>query len=96
MDSCAKFSNIFISTIFIVWGLYALSGAGVVRKFPLLKSAIYAIAIVCIIRGILPLQFWLRHPEKINDVAFYYGIGWLFTGLLYLFGFRMTRGRVSK
>ena len=79
----------FASALFVVLGLYALSGAGIIRKLPLLKYAVYAVAALCIIRGILPLQLWLRHPDKVNDVIFYTGIVWLVTGLLFLFGYRM-------
>ena len=83
----APIANIFVSAIFIVLGLYALSAAGVGRKLPLLKYVIFTVATLCIVRGILPLQFWLRYPDKVNDVAFYYGVGWFVTGLLYLFGY---------
>jgi hypothetical protein len=86
----APIGAVVVSVIFVFWGLYALSAAGVVRKLPFLKFAIYAISILCIIRGILPLQFWLRHPEKINDAAFYYGIAWLITGLLFWFGYKLA------
>jgi hypothetical protein len=89
----ATIVTIFVSAIFVVWGLYALSAAGIIRRLPLLKFAIYAISILCIIRGILPLQLWLRHPESINDAHFNYGIAWLITGLLFLFGYRMLDNR---
>ena len=92
----APTANIVVSTIFVIWGLYALSGAGLIRKLPFLKFVIYAIATLCMIRGILPLQFWLRNPEEISDTAFYYGIGWLITGLLFLFGYRMCSSRIKK
>jgi hypothetical protein len=59
-----------VSIIFVFLGLYAISGTGIIRKFPFLKVVIYAVAILCIIRGTLPIQLWLRHPEKVNDVAF--------------------------
>lgn len=85
----APIGTVFASALFVVLGLYALSGAGIIRKLPLLKYAVYAVATLCIIRGILPLQLWLRHPDKVNDIIFYTGIVWLVTGLLFLFGYRM-------
>jgi hypothetical protein len=84
----APVGTVFASALFVVLGLYALSGAGIIRKLPLLKYAVYAVAALCIIRGILPLQLWLRHPDKVNDIIFYTGIVWLVTGLLFLFGYR--------
>jgi uncharacterized membrane protein HdeD (DUF308 family) len=91
----ALIGTLFASTIFFVLGLYALSAAGFFRKLPLLKFTIYTIATLCIIRGILPLQLWLRHPEKVNDIVLYTGIVWLITGLLYLFGYRMRKNSAS-
>ena len=89
----APIGTIFVSAIFVVLGVYALSAAGVVRKLPLLKPVIYVVATLCIIRGILPLQLWLRHPEKVNDIVFYTGIVWLIAGLLYLVGYRLSQTR---
>jgi hypothetical protein len=89
----APVATVFVSVIFVIWGLYALSATGIIRRLPLLKFAIYAISILCIIRGILPLQLWLRHPENVNDAHFNYGLAWLITGLLFLFGYRMLNNR---
>jgi hypothetical protein len=101
----APIGTILASGIFVILGLYALAGTGltnkvtnnvmnkvfrkVIDKLPLVNYAIYTIATLCIIRGILPLQLWLRHPEKVSDVVLYVGIVWLVTGLLYLFGYRL-------
>lgn len=89
----APIGTIFASGIFIVTGLYALAGAGftgkLTDKLPLVHYAIYTIATLGIIRGILPLQLWLRHPDKVSDIVFYVGIAWLITGLLYLVGYRL-------
>ncbi|PKI12878.1 hypothetical protein [Colwellia sp. 12G3] len=89
----APIGTLLVSGIFVVLGLYALSAAGftgkLINKLPLVNYAIYTIATLCIIRGMLPLQLWLRQPEKVSDVVFYVGIVWLFTGLLYLFGYRL-------
>ncbi len=87
----APLGTIFISSIFVVLGLYALSGAQFIRKLPLLNIGLYTIASLCIIRGVLPLQLWLRHPEKVSDLVFYVGVVWLLTGFLYLFGYRNVK-----
>lgn len=89
----APIGTIFASAVFVILGLYALSGAGftgkLIDKLPLVNYAIYSITTLCIIRGLLPLQLWLRHPEKVNDTVLYVGIVWLITGLLYLVGYRI-------
>jgi len=97
----APIGTMFASGIFIVLGLYALAGAGftgkILDKLPLVNYAIYTIATLCIVRGILPLQFWLRHPNKVSDIVLYVGIVWLIAGLLYLFGYRMcSKQRLTK
>lgn len=87
----APFGNVLVSSIFILIGLYALSAAKIIRPLPVLSGVVYFISVLCIIRGILPLQLWLRHPEKVSDAVFWVGVGWLFTGLIFLAGYRIVR-----
>lgn len=42
-----------IATILAGWGLYALSGAGIVRRLPLMRTGLVAIAIVLLARASL-------------------------------------------
>ncbi len=53
-----------ITLIFTLWGLYGLSGAGVIRKLPLLKPALWTIAVIFCLRGLMliPLLFLLDSP----------------------------------
>lgn len=62
--------TLIISSILLIWSLYALSGAGVIRKLPLLRTGLCAIAAVYLLRGfafiplmtLIPgrsLTFWL-------------------------------------
>ena len=44
-----------IATILTVWGLYALSGAGIIFKLPLLKTGLVLITCVYLARGFLGL-----------------------------------------
>lgn len=87
----APIAAIFISSLFIVLGCYALSAAKIICKLPFLRFGIYTTAFVCTIRGILPLQLWYRYPDKVSDIILYIGLVWLLTGLLYFFGFRAIR-----
>lgn len=41
-----------IGAVLLIWALYALSGAGVVRRLPLLRTALCAIAAVYLLRGV--------------------------------------------
>jgi hypothetical protein len=84
----APAATVVASIIFAALGFYALSGAGLIRKLPFLTFGIYSISVVCVVRGLLPLQLWVRHPEKVNNAALLVGLLWLFTGLIYWIGYK--------
>ncbi|XQF93747.1 hypothetical protein ACOBV9_08810 [Pseudoalteromonas espejiana] len=44
-----------IAVIIALWGLYGLSGAGVILKLPLLKTALALITAIYLLRGIAGL-----------------------------------------
>lgn len=45
--------TLMIAVVLAIWGLYALSGAGVVRRLPLLKLALVVIAFIFCARGVV-------------------------------------------
>ncbi len=49
-----------IATVLAIWAAYAFSGAGVISRLPLLRTALVAISIVLLVRGLsVPLiQLW--------------------------------------
>lgn len=59
-DPFAPVSCLVISTILLVFAAYAFSGAGIVRRLPLLHNVLALIASVLILRGVLfiPLIVW--------------------------------------
>lgn len=70
----------------VIWSLYALSAAGVIRRFPLLRLALCLIAGIFLIRGISFVVLMPMFPE--NSVMFWLvssGIC-LFIGILYAVG----------
>lgn len=80
-----------IAAVLFVWGLYALSGAGVILKLPLLKSSLSIITFIYLARGVagLVLPFISNHSAiSQNSITFWIVsslICCLF-GLFYLFG----------
>lgn len=90
----APLGTLLIAAIFVVMRCYAFSAAYLMRRFPRLKLIVNIISFACIVRGILPIQLWLRHPEKVPDLVLYVGFVWLFVGLFYLLGARWT-GRIN-
>ena len=80
--------------LFTILGCYALSAAKLIPRLPFLQFGIYSIATVCIIRGLLGIQLWLRKSEIISESILYAGLVWSIVGMLYLFGYRtMQKGQ---
>ncbi|WP_462153016.1 hypothetical protein [Pseudoalteromonas xiamenensis] len=89
----APFATLVASAIFVVCGCYALSGAKIVRRLPLLNVGIYVIALVSILRGVLTLQLWARHPELVSLGVLTIGLIWFCCGLCYLVGYRAVNAQ---
>lgn len=53
-----------IAAVLFVWSLYAFSGAGLIRRLPLLKTALLLIGVIFLLRGLLavPLLFFADSP----------------------------------
>ena len=82
--------TLFISAVLLTWAAYALSGAGVIPRLPLLRIILCAITAVYVLRGLL---FFLLMPYfPGNSLAF-----WLWSagiclgiGLLHLVGLKQA------
>jgi hypothetical protein len=60
---------VLMAAVLSVWSLYALSGAGVVRKLPLLRPALCAITVVYLLRGIFFVPLMPYFPG--NSMTFW-------------------------
>lgn len=79
-----------IASVLSVWSLYALSGAGVIRRLPLVRAVLVAVAGVYLVRGFAFLPMLAYFPGR--SMAF-----WLWSsgiclaiGLLHLVGLRQA------
>lgn len=54
-DAYPTVVTLIIASILTIWGLYALSGAGVILKLPLLKPCLLLITFIYFFRGIVGL-----------------------------------------
>ena len=62
-----------LGAIVAVFGLYALSGAGKIRRLPLLRTGLITIAGIYLLRGLLIIPqtlFVVKHPELIRFLIF--------------------------
>ncbi len=97
-DPYPTYLTLFIAAVLSLWGLFALSGAGVIRKLPFTRLALYLITAVYTLRGLYGLGIaalmgaeMIEHPYLSS-----LGIGfWLFSssiclgiGLVHITGLR--------
>lgn len=61
--------TLFLVVVFAVWGFYGLSGAGVIRRLPLLKIALILIGAVYTLRGVAVFQQLLQILASSAEVA---------------------------
>lgn len=80
----APVAAILIATLMFTCTLYAFSGAGIIRKIPLLKSALITIAVICLTRALVTIPYLVKSKLDIwNLVA---SSGWFFVGVCFLLG----------
>ena len=60
----------FITGILFIWSLYALSGAGVIRRLPLLRVALCAITAIYLVRSVAFIPLMPHFPE--NSTSFWF------------------------
>lgn len=86
-----------IAAVLVGWGLYAWSGAGVIRRLPLARVVLSGVTAVYLLRGVafVPLQAYFPG----NSVGFWYTSSAICFGIgtLHLLGLhqawpRLTRG----
>jgi len=63
-----------IVTILTLWALYAFSGAGLIRRLPLLRPGLALIAAVLILRGILFIPVLLWRPGVLGAICSCHGV----------------------
>lgn len=83
-----------ISAVLAAWGAYALSGAGVLPRLPLLRLALCAIAAVYILRGLafVPMQIWM--PGRSTSFWLWSSSICLTIGLIHIVGLRQVWSRL--
>ena len=92
----APVGTTFISLLFLLCAIYALSAANIIIKLPLLKTAIYSISILCILRGLATIPLSLTYPEMVSSFSIIAGALWLISGVLFFLGFRFRQTLVKS
>ena len=87
----APVGTIFISFLFLLCAIYALSAANLIIKLPLLKTAMYSISILCIFRGLATIPLSLTYQEMVSGFSIIEGATWFVSGVLFFLGFRFRQ-----
>lgn len=91
--------TLFLVAIFAIWGFYALSGAGVIRRLPFLKIALILIGAVYTLRGVAVFQQSFQLATGSAEVAprqVVFSLVSLVIGLAYLVGTIMNWRSLRK
>lgn len=81
--------TLFLAAIFTLWGLYAFSGAGLIRHLPLLRLGLVVIAGIYALRGVgvIPQVVWMvESPQSVAPHEIVFSLTSLFVGIAYLVG----------
>jgi hypothetical protein len=88
----APVGGLTITALMWLCSTYAFSGAGFLRPVPLLRTGLFSIALVCLLRGILLLPIvLLLNPESIARIGTFEIVAsliWAVIGLFFALGLR--------
>lgn len=85
-----------IGMVLAVWAAYAFSGAGVVRRLPLVRTALVLITGIYLLRGLLLVPMMLRRPELLDAFAVWSSVIVLIYGAVYAIGTWRAWPRLSS
>jgi hypothetical protein len=86
-SSVTTIASVAIALVFAVWAIYAFSGAGLIGRLPLLRTALIAIGVIYVLRALfLPTEIRMVLAEGYPFRFVVFSSISLVTGLLYLIG----------
>ena len=75
-----------IATVLFLWGIYAFSGAGLIRKLPFLNLALILISMIYLLRGIAVVPAYFIQPNIVDSFLVWSSLVCLIYGALYSIG----------
>jgi hypothetical protein len=78
-----------IALVFAVWALYGFSGAGLIRRLPLLEAGLLTIGVIYFVRGLLVIpeaMVLLQSGRSLLHKVVVFSLVSLACGILYLAG----------
>lgn len=92
----APAGSLVITALMWLCSVYAFSGAGWIARLPLLRTGLFAIALVCIARGVVLVPLVLMRPKLLAHIGTFEIVAaliWLAIGIAYAMGLRGMRAR---
>jgi hypothetical protein len=77
-----------IAIVLGIWAIYALSGAGTIRKLPLLRTALCSITVIYLLRGLAAIPLAIIQPEQATPFLWWSSAICLVFGIIHLKGIR--------
>lgn len=75
-----------IAAILGIWAAYAFSGAGLIRRMPLLRTALVLISAIYLVRGLALLPMLVFRPQLVTAFALWSSLIVLAYGAAYALG----------
>jgi hypothetical protein len=85
-----------IALVLLVWALYAFSGAGVIRRLPMLTSGLVVISVIYLFRGLILFPALIVNPEIVDGFLVWSSLICLVYGLAYAAGTRQVWSKLSS
>lgn len=81
----APISTVIVASLMVACTIFAFSAAGLIRKVPLLKSALITIATLCILRGLIAIPTFAT-PTGLDIWQIVASAVWFYVGICFLAG----------
>jgi hypothetical protein len=75
-----------IAAVLAIWAAYAFAGAGLIRRLPLMRTALVAITSVYLLRGLVLVPLLALRPELVRGFTLWSSLIVLGYGLCYAIG----------
>jgi hypothetical protein len=75
-----------IAALLAIWAAYAFSGAGVLRRLPLLRTGLVVITLIYLARGLVIVPLVVRQPAAATPFDYWSSVIVLGYGLAYAIG----------
>lgn len=83
-----------IAVALFMWALYAFSGAGLIKRLPMLKAALVLITSVYLMRGLALFPVFVLKPELVNTIIVWSSIICIAYGVCHAIGVYQVWSRI--